>query len=85
MTLSDFQQLSHDQQQELLYFRGLLLANRYDDNYVFLLYALDGFFVEMQYDAIRNRLRRLSAFYTTDLLEPYLPLLPDDLLKLPNR
>ncbi|WP_266363969.1 hypothetical protein [Tellurirhabdus rosea] len=81
MTLSDFQQLPHDHQQEQLYFRGSLLANRYEDNYVYLLYALDSFYVEMQYDAIRNRLRRLSAFHSTDLLLPYLPLLPDDILK----
>ncbi|WP_234735408.1 hypothetical protein [Tellurirhabdus bombi] len=81
MTLEDFQNISYDNQQEQLYYRGSLLANRYEENFIYLLYALDSFYVELQYDSLRNRLLRLSAFYSTDLLLPYLPLLPDDLLQ----
>jgi len=80
MTLDDFYLLPHHDQQEQLYFRGSLLANRYEGPHIYLLYALDSFFVELQYDSQRNRLLRTSAFTTTDPLLPYLPLLPDDLV-----
>ncbi len=80
MKLEDFLTLPLNHQQEQLWFRGSVLANRYEDASIFLLYALDLFYVELQYDAVGNKLLRLSAFTSTEPLAPYLPLLPDDLL-----
>ncbi|RRB14154.1 hypothetical protein [Larkinella knui] len=80
MKLDDFLRLSHGHQQEQLWFRGSVLANRYEDTHIYLLYALDLFYVELQYDAAGSKLLRLSAFTSTEPLTPYLPLLPDDLL-----
>jgi hypothetical protein len=80
MTLDDFLLLPYDQQQDCLWYEGAVLANRYEEDAIYLLYSLDGFFVELQYAAYGNRLQRVSAFHSTELLTPYLPLLPDDLL-----
>lgn len=81
MKLEDFLILPHNHQQEQLWFRGSVLANRYEEAHIFLLYALDLFFVELQYDAADSKLLRLSAFTSTEPLTPYLPLLPDDILE----
>ncbi|WP_128545763.1 hypothetical protein [Larkinella soli] len=80
MTLEDFLTLPHDHQQEQLWFRGSVLANRYEETHIYLLYALDMFYVELKYDTLGNRLLRVSAFTSTEPLTPYLPLLPDDIL-----
>jgi len=80
MSLEEFAALSPDDQQDHLWFYGSVLANRYEEAHIFLLYALDSFFVELQYDAYQSRLLRVDAFQSPDALVPYLPLLPDDLL-----
>ena len=80
MSREDFLTLPPDDQQEYLWFYGSILANRYEEAHIFLLYALDAFFVELQYDAYHNSLLRITAFQSPDRLTPYLPLLPDDVL-----
>jgi hypothetical protein len=75
MQPSDFTELPAQQQLDTLYFAGDILANRYEDDNIFLLYNLRDFYVELRYDAYNNQLHQVTAFRSTDKLEPYLPYL----------
>ncbi|CCH52336.1 hypothetical protein BN8_01330 [Fibrisoma limi BUZ 3] len=75
MTPIYFTTLPADEQLDILYFKGDILANRYEDEHVYLLYSLDDFYVELRYDAYKSKLQHLDAFRDTDRLEPYLPYL----------
>ncbi|GAA4397446.1 hypothetical protein GCM10023187_06920 [Nibrella viscosa] len=77
MLPADFTELSTERQLDILYFEGDLLANRYEDEFIYLLYSLDEFFVELRHDAYTNKLRQVTAFRSTDKLEPYLPYLTE--------
>lgn len=73
MQLADFTRLPANRQLDTLYFTGDILANRYEGEHIFLLYNLNGFYVELRYDAYNNELHQVTAFRDTDKLEPYLP------------
>ena len=75
MQLADFTRLPANRQLDTLYFTGDILANRYEGEHIFLLYNLNGFYVELRYDAYNNKLHQVTAFRDTDKLEPYLPYL----------
>ena len=75
MQLADFTRLPANRQLDTLYFTGDILANRYEGEHIFLLYNLNGFYVELCYDAYNNKLHQVTAFRDTDKLEPYLPYL----------
>ncbi len=77
MQPADFTALSTDDQLEALYFEGDILANRYEEEFIFLLYSLYDFYVELRHDAYSNQIRQITAFRGTDLLEPYLPYLSE--------
>ena len=71
-----FANLPQQQQVDMLYFQGDLLANRYEASDIFLLYSLKDFYVELRYDAYNNRLHEVSPFRANDeRLEVYLPYL----------
>ncbi len=75
MKPADFSALPTEQQLDILYYQGDVLANRYEDEFIFLLYSLDSFYVELRHDAYNNKLLAVSAFKDTEQLEPYLPYL----------
>ena len=75
MTPLYFSTLPANEQSQILYFKGDILANRYEDEHIFLLYSLNDFYVELRYDAYRSHLQHVAAFRDTDKLEPYLPYL----------
>lgn len=75
MQPAEFTQLPADQQLDTLYFAGDILANRYEDENIFLLYNLRDFYVELKYNAYNSQLNQVSAFRDTGKLEPYLPYL----------
>ena len=75
MQPTDFAQLSAQKQLDTLYFKGDILANRYEGEAIYLLYNLRDFYVELRYDAYNNQLHQVTAFRDTDKLEPYLPYL----------
>ena len=77
MVPADFTELTTERQLDILYFEGDLLANRYEDEFIYLLYSLDDFFVELRHDAYTNQLKQVTAFRSTDKLEPYLPYLTE--------
>lgn len=71
-TLDHFHQLSRARQYELVCEFGTYLGSRTVENVTFVLYDLDGFFIEVKYDGATDRLPQLIAFATTRRLEPYL-------------
>jgi hypothetical protein len=77
MNPTHFTSLDTEDQLNALYFEGSVLANRYEDEFIFLLYSLDSFYVEIRHDAYTNRILQVSAFKSTDKLEPYLPYLTE--------
>ena len=77
MQPADFTALSTDDQLNALYFEGEILANRYEDEFIYLLYSLYDFYVELRHDAYNNQIRQVTAFRGTELLEPYLPYLSE--------
>ncbi|MBO0938531.1 hypothetical protein J2I47_18410 [Fibrella sp. HMF5335] len=77
MDPAHFTSLDTEDQLNALYFEGSVLANRYEDEFIFLLYSLDSFYVEIRHDAYTNRILQVSAFKSTDKLEPYLPYLTE--------
>lgn len=77
MTPAHFTNLETDDQLNALYFEGSILANRYEDEFIYLLYSLGSFYVEVRHNAYTNQILQVSAFKSTDRLEPYLPYLVD--------
>ena len=76
MHLIHFTNLPKQQQLDMLYYQGDILANRYEANDIFLLYSFKDFYVELRYDAYSNQLHEVSAFRANDdRLEAYLPYL----------
>lgn len=75
MTPAHFTSLDTEDQLNALYFEGSILANRYEDEFIFLLYSIDAFYVEIRHDAYTNQILQVTAFKSTDRLEPYLPYL----------
>lgn len=77
MQPADFTTLTLEIQLDILYFEGEILANRYEGEFIFLLYSLGDFYVELRHDAYTNKILRVTAFRDTELLEPYLPYLSE--------
>ncbi len=80
MKPADFSALPTEQQLDILYYQGDILANRYEDEFIFLLYSLHNFYVELRHDAYTNKLQEVSAFKDTDQLDAYLPYLAEELI-----
>jgi hypothetical protein len=72
MTLYEFNAL--DQQSkydEVLNISGVYLDNHINGNQRFNLYAIDKFFVEVEYNNTENKIVGLISFKTGDLLDRY--------------
>ena len=73
MTLYQFKLLDLNTQAEILWEKGVLLADRADDKNKFLLYQLDGFYVEVMYNPESNCIEAFKSFISTN--EPLMPYL----------
>jgi hypothetical protein len=85
MTVKQFRRLDEMEQAEVLW-KYEPIDFRTDETFKYLLYQIDGFYVEARYHNGQNLLNGLWAFDDTNELEPYLaqPSLSDNLL-LPKR
>lgn len=79
MKPADFTALPTQEQLDSLYYQGDILANRYEDEFIFLLYSFHNFYVELRHDAYSNTLLSVSAFRDTDKLDAYLPYLVEEI------
>lgn len=80
MKPADFSALSTDEQLDILYYQADILANRYEDEFIYLLYSFHNFYVELRHDAYSNKLLEVVAFRDTERLEVYLPYLTEDVI-----
>lgn len=72
MTLYEFNALDELEQKEALWDKGVEIGRRKDATYSYVLYQIDGFYVEEKYHIEWEVMRGLRAFTTTKLLDPYL-------------
>ena len=67
MTLSKFNILNQTQQYEVLLDRAVYLSNRSDNNFNYILYQIDAFYIEVKFDLVANDFIMYRAF--DDMLE----------------
>lgn len=72
MTLYDYNKLGKEMQARMLYREGVYLLARKETPYIYMLYQIDGFYVEGRFDSGLNEMLGIHSFTTTELLEPYL-------------
>ena len=72
MTLSKFNMLSQTQQYQVLMDRAVYLSNRSDNNFNYILYQIDAFYIEVKFDLVANDFIMYRAFEDMSELEPYL-------------
>jgi hypothetical protein len=73
MTLYEFKLLNQNEQADVLWEKGVMIADRQDESNTYLLYQLEGFYVEVIYHMSSNIIKGLKSFASTDQpLYPYL-------------
>ena len=72
MVLNAFNTLPKMAQQELVLAQGTFLGERNDGPFRIMLYQLEGFYVEVHFFNLYNKVAFFSAFDTVEALEPYL-------------
>ena len=71
ITLYEFRILSDQEQYRLVFNEGTFIDSKIYGNQRFALYALDMFFVEVEYDNERNKIINQTAFVTGEILNKY--------------
>jgi hypothetical protein len=72
MTHYQFKLMEKDDQANTLWEHGVHLTELEDEGYKFILYQIEGFYVEVWYHKECNQIRKFRSFASTDQLEPYL-------------
>jgi len=76
MTLYQFKTLDEEEQYNTVWNNGVLIAGRTSKEDKFLLYQIDGFYVELKYDVDMNKTVELRSFDNLSRLDPYLKNIP---------
>jgi len=71
VSIYDFKALTTEQQADLAWEKGVFLMHRIDQETKYVLYQLEGIYIEFEYDAAMNKLVNLKSFINPDLLDPY--------------
>lgn len=72
MTFKQFRYLSEEDQEALLWRKGVELARYNNKVYHFILYQVDGFYMEVKYKMPQCMLLEIACFEDVNLLQPYL-------------
>jgi hypothetical protein len=73
MHFNEFLQLNETEQVELLWYNGEQIGRRKEDDYLILLYQVEGFYVEVFYHRKQRVIKHYMSFDCGDSrLEPYL-------------
>lgn len=72
MTLYQFNLFNETQQAEILWDKGVHLSERKDHIFTYVLYQIDGFYVEVWYHREFNAIQRFRSFSSLNQLDPYL-------------
>jgi hypothetical protein len=70
MKLYEFQSLTRENQVEALWHLGVSVSEREDEKYLYVLYSLDSFYVELKYCG--DMLIHIGGFKNTEALDPYI-------------
>lgn len=72
MTLYQYKRLTEADQFDVLWNYGEFLLHRETSLFKFILYQVDGFYVEVRYEVAKNEIVGLRSFFSTSNLDPYL-------------
>lgn len=75
MNLYEFSFLPDEDREEIIRTKGAFLASRVEDEWLFDLYSLDGFYVEFFYLTHDHHVIKSRCFTSIDELKPYLGLI----------
>jgi hypothetical protein len=81
MTLYQFNLLEEKEQAEMLWDKGVHVAERGDEQHNIVLYQMEGFYVEVFYHREQNAIKRFRSFSGINQLEPYLSKIDIGILK----
>jgi hypothetical protein len=82
MNLYSYKALEEYEQFEMLFEKGVLLMDRSDNKYSYVLYQVDSFYVEIKHELCNDAINSLRSFSSPDLLEPYLDIMEIDFTKI---
>jgi phage gp29-like protein len=71
ITLYDFHGMNTQEKADAIW-QGQYISSRIDGESTVQLYNLGSFYAEVFYDAKSNEIKKIRAFKTTQLIEPYL-------------
>ena len=71
MGIYDFKALTADEQAKLTWEDGVFLMHRETKNIKYILFQLEGIYVEFHYNNKANKITRIKSFINPDLLDPY--------------
>lgn len=71
ITLYEFLAFSDQEQYDLIFTQGDCIDLRIEGKRKFILYAVDLFFVEVEYDNDRNKIINKRAFVSGEILDKY--------------
>jgi len=71
ITLYEFLVLPDQEQYDIIFNIGEFLDVSLEENKRFVLYAVDLFFVEVEYNSIENRIVNKRAFVSGEILDKY--------------
>jgi hypothetical protein len=75
MTLEQFKYLDLKAQEFILQTKAVFIASMQDEEHVYNLFQVDGFYLEVNCNLKETVVRSLSYYEDTELLEPYLKLI----------
>lgn len=71
MNFFSFLQLDESEQIEVLWYNGEQIGRRREQDFLILLYQVEGFYVEVYYHTKLREIKKYLSFECTDRLEPY--------------
>ena len=72
MKLYQFNQLNELEQMEVLWDKGVFLADRTENEYYIKLYQIDGFYIETYHYVKHNIINKMRSFTNTNQPTPYI-------------
>ena len=72
MNITAFNALEEFEQFEFVFDKGVLLLDRTDNGFSYILYQLEGFYVEIRHTLDSDAITGLRTFTSTNFLQPYL-------------
>lgn len=72
MTFNQFKYLSEEDQEAVLWRKGVELGRCSDTVYHYILYQVDGFYMEVKYKMPQCTVLEIACFDDVNLLQPYL-------------